>query len=176
MYKLNDFNLCEFLTWSPTRQRHCGSAQGHKARVSLKRLSVAIFVETYSLMSFATFSSQWQAPEFVGFQTSSPLSEKADIYALGYVFYFLLTRKEIFPNLSTTELFQHVQSGGVPEIQDEAILNSTHPFDVAMRHAMNMCLIFEPEKRPSARQVVDFLQQELSRLEANEKMKGLALT
>jgi Protein kinase domain len=36
MYKLNDFNMCKFLTWNPKRKQYCGYSYGYsEGRVSL---------------------------------------------------------------------------------------------------------------------------------------------
>jgi hypothetical protein len=42
MYKLNDFNLCKFLSWNPERKQYCGSSYGYSGgEVSLAQADFA---------------------------------------------------------------------------------------------------------------------------------------
>jgi serine/threonine protein kinase len=104
------------------------------------------------------FHNQWQAPE--QFLESAPLTHKADVYSLGNVFYFLLTGNKPFHHLDGYGAEAKICKGKRPII-DNSILNSTHPFHVSLRKAIDMCQVFDPEKHPDARSVVDFLQKAL---------------
>ena len=101
------------------------------------------------------FLKQWQAPE--QFLESAPLTHKADVYSLGNVLYFLLTGRGPFYGMSSSKAEKEIRKGHRPEI-DASILNSTHPFHVSLRKAIDMCMVFDPEKRPDARSVVAFLR------------------
>ena len=67
--------------------------------------------------------------------------------------------------MSTKEGIQKVVDGGRSEVTDEKILSSTHPYEKAMLKALDMCFVYDPEKRPSARAVAELLQRALETLE-----------
>jgi serine/threonine protein kinase len=105
------------------------------------------------------FHNQWQAPE--QFLKSAPLTHKADVYSLGNILYFLLTGNKPFHLLDPDKAEAKIRKGERPII-DEPILNSTHPFHVILRKAIDVCLEFNPEQRPDARSVVAFLRKSLA--------------
>jgi hypothetical protein len=45
---------------------------------------------------------------------------------------------------------------------DASILNSRHPFDVSLQKAIEMCRVYDPNKRPNAQSVATFLQKALA--------------
>jgi serine/threonine protein kinase len=135
MYKLNDFNVAKFLSWNTEKNQHCGQESGYS-------------------------TGRWQAPE--QYHETAPLSEKSDVYSLGNVLYYLLTEgTKPFHEMQGEDAFRHVAHGHTPKITDPKILNSTHPFHVNIMQAIQMCWIQDPEERPDARQVRDFLRPKL---------------
>lgn len=102
-----------------------------------------------------SFELQWQAPE--QFEAHYyHVSEKADMFSMGYVFYFLLTKKKPFYDMDGDSAHEMASKGRKPVLKD-SILKSKHPFDVAVRTIMDRCFELEPEKRPSSKEVRDYL-------------------
>jgi len=64
-----------------------------------------------------------------------------------------------FGDLTVKEAIAYVKSGGRVQVTHQA--RSTHPFEMAMLQAMEMCFVYEPEKRATASQVVQVLQRAL---------------
>merc|ERR1712151_1111177 len=89
-------------------------------------------------------------------------SEKVDIYSMGNIFYALLTNQYPWTRtkLDTKAIQKNIINGQRP-ILPIHIKNSTHPIDVAIRTAMNMCLIHNPNQRATAREIQSFLMFEL---------------
>jgi serine/threonine protein kinase len=133
---LNDFNLAKILTWNPVEQENCNVASGYSG-------------------------NRFQAPEQLN--EDSPRSEKLDVFALGNMLGFLLTQDGPFPDLSGDSVEEEVAKGRIWKITDPKILKSKHPFDVNVRKAMEMCLVVDPKKRPSAQTVADMLRKALSK-------------
>jgi serine/threonine protein kinase len=106
---------------------------------------------------------QWRAPEEYKYE---PETEKIDVFSLGYVLYFLLTYNLPFVDMKTEEANDHVAQGGRLIVTDEEILGSTHLFDMTVLKAMDMCFVYDPKKRPSAREVANFLNRAVQRIEA----------
>jgi len=103
---------------------------------------------------------QWHAPE--QYTKDVPLTEKADVYSLGAVLHFLLTKMSPFPGKERWEVTEILSNGGVLKLEDHTVLNSTHPFDVTVRQVVKMCLAVDPAERPSAREVADIIGKGLS--------------
>ena len=110
---------------------------------------------------------QWRAPEEYKYE---PETEKIDVFSLGYVLYFLLTGNLPFESMETEEANDYVAKGGRLKVTDEEILGSTHLFDVMVLKAMDMCFVYEPKERPSARDVADFLYRAVQRIEFESRM------
>lgn len=137
-YVLNDFNLARFITWDPIAKEYCGVADGFSG-------------------------GRYQAPEQLieDAEEDSPRTDKIDVFALGNVLGFLLTEEWPFPELSGDAVEEVLSKGAIWNITDPKILDSTHPFDVSVLKAREMCLQFDYRKRPQAQQVADFLRQAL---------------
>lgn len=116
---------------------------------------------------------QWRAPEEQVYSEKEsdenpPLvTEKVDVYGLGNILYRLLVGKGPWKRPGQTRLnaiekdqVAHLkrENGTLPYIPSE-VQNSNNPFIVRMREAMYQCYRFNPEQRPSAREIVAFLQR-----------------
>jgi serine/threonine protein kinase len=123
-YKLTDFNRARFLLWNTETNKHCGFTVGKNG-------------------------GQWRSPEEYAYMRET---EKVDVYSLGNILYFLLTKDFPWDDLPTKETAEKVKSGKQPRIPAE-ILESKHPYDKYMVEAMQMCFTHDQVKRPSAKQV-----------------------
>lgn len=133
VYKLNDFNQGRPLWRDPAGEQICEER--------------------------TQTDGEYQSPESE--QGTGEITEKADIYSLGYVFYFLLTGENPFHRMDPVQQQERRKMGTIPEIHDKSILTSTHPFDITVRKAMGMCLKYSPDDRPSAKEVAAFLLKAL---------------
>lgn len=123
-YKLTDFNRARFLLWNEETNKHCGFTVGKNA-------------------------GQWRSPEEYAYK---PETEKVDVYSLGNVLYFMLTKEIPWNDVKSKEISSKVKKGERPRIPAE-ILESTHPYDKYMVKAIQMCFTHDQLKRPSAKQV-----------------------
>lgn len=141
---LNDFNLAKFLSWDPVEQENCNVASGYSG-------------------------NRFQAPEQLN--KDSPRSEKLDVFALGNMLGFLLTQDGPFPDLSDESVEKEVAKGRIWKITDPKLLESKHPFDVNVRKAMEMCMVVDPKRRPSAQAVADMLRKALSKYNKSKRSR-----
>lgn len=83
-----------------------------------------------------------------------------DVYALGSLFYYLLTKQRVWEGMHDSKgqkkAREWIVQGKKPKI-DKRILGSKDPVDVALLKVYEMCTQYEPEKRASAEEVADYL-------------------
>ena len=87
-------------------------------------------------------------------------SEKVDIYSMGNIFYALLTKEEPFEDMES-KAAQHEVKHGRPSPISASVRNSTDPCTQALIKAAEMCWVYDPKERPSAREVESFLSRSL---------------
>lgn len=92
-----------------------------------------------------------------------PQTSAIDVYALGSILYEILTGKEVWYDTDTKKAQKRIRKGEQPKIPEE-LLESKHPVDMALKHAISMCYVFDPPKRAKSQDVSSFLQQKLSEL------------
>ena len=81
-----------------------------------------------------------------------------DVFALGSLFYYLLTGNRIWHGVDQKRARKNIIQGLKPKIE-KSILQSEDPVDVALLKAYEMCTEYEPDKRASAVEVSEFLDQ-----------------
>ena len=81
---------------------------------------------------------------------------------MGNIFYALLTNQYPWKEtkLDTNAILKNIINGQRP-ILPAYIKNSTHPIDVVIRTAMDMCFTYNPNQRATAREIQSFLMFEL---------------
>ena len=133
---MTDFNRVRFLTWNVRKDRQCGFTVGKNGGI-------------------------WRSPEEYNYEEET---EKVDVYSLGNVLYFMLTRQEPWNEIhSSREVYGLVKKGQRPEIPQE-ILQSNHPFDRYMIQALDMCYTHKKGERPSALEVANKLLEGIKEL------------
>eukprot|EP00934_Nitzschia_sp_Nitz4_P007369 Nitzschia sp. Nitz4//scaffold21_size171442//96770//98158//NITZ4_002172-RA/size171442-processed-gene-0.19-mRNA-1//1//CDS//3329542444//7359//frame0 len=135
IYRLNDFNRVRFLTWNSQTDEECGF------RVQKN-------------------GGNWRAPEEYDYKLET---EKVDVYSLGNVLYFLLTRGEPWDGYRSKQLYPKVIRGERPIIP-EHLKESDHPFNRFMIEAIQMAWTHKMKERPAALRVAEKLREGLQEL------------
>jgi serine/threonine protein kinase len=144
--KLNDFNIGVMIKYNISSHSQCG------------------FPSQYP-------NPQWRSPEEAA--QSLQLTEKVDVFSLGHIFFRLICGHEPWNKLekggkpSSSELTSKVKAGKLPRIP-EYVLNTKDPEIKAILEAMLACYTSDPTQRPSSREIVDFLDNELKKLSASK--------
>jgi hypothetical protein len=137
-YKLNDFNRARFLMWNQDENKQCGFKVGRNGGI-------------------------WRSPEEYGYKLET---EKVDVYSLGNVLYFLLTREYPWNDHDVKEVYEKVLNEKRPRMP-EKIVKSKDPFHKYMIEAIQMCFVHDPIKRPSAKMVAEKLAAGLDEMGKN---------
>lgn len=144
--KLNDFNIGVLRRWNTTSNKACGIPAQYP-------------------------NPQWRSPEEA--RREQNLTEKVDVFSMGHILFRLICGHEPWHKFEPggnvppkNVLNEKVSKGILPTIPD-AILNSSNPEVIAIRDAMLRCYTYDPERRPSARDIANSLQDTLTRLESS---------
>lgn len=86
-----------------------------------------------------------------------PETSAIDVWALGSILYTLLTGKEVWADMSTSMAQKYISKGKLPPI-NENTMNINDPVDIALKDAIELCWVFDPKERATAREVATFLQ------------------
>ena len=146
--RINDFNIAKMIKRNSTSGEQCGIPSHHYP------------------------NAQWRSPEEAN--ELNNLSVKADVFSLGHILYRIICSHEPWNKLEkrgrplSAELTMKVKAGMLPRIPEQ-VLQSNEPEIVAIREAMLMCWTFDPKKRPSSKDVATFLDDELTRLQMEQK-------
>lgn len=128
--KLNDFNRARFITFDEK------SGQGCPFRVGMN-------------------PGKYRSPEEYAFEDET---EKIDVYAMGNVFYSLLTELWPYHELSVEEAQDRIKNGKHPDVS--RFMNSTNPYEKILVNAIVMSWTKDPKKRPSSKDILSYLQTE----------------
>ena len=160
----NDFNIAIFRQWNKDTHEPCDFESQHP-------------------------SPQWRSPEEIrnyANMTHSKLTEKIDIYALGNIFHRLAVGERPWRkgHGSITKAYEKEieilkYNGTFPPVPDE-IRNSKDPGIQKLLNMSMLCYKFNPDERPTARQIVqnlDVFNKKASRivreLSKNRKITSL---
>lgn len=109
--------------------------------------------------SLQVTNPRWLAPEILKGNVASFAS---DIYAFGIVLWELLSWQLPWPDVNHWQIVNLIENGGRPEIPADARLpgpdTATWPDLSAYIHLITECWAHDPEKRPTAEEVVHRLR------------------
>ena len=126
---------------------------------------------------------QWRSPEeqvedeYESKHISPVVDEKIDVYAMGNVLYRLVAggspwKKKGSKGLSEEDKIFVARAkrynGTLPKVPDSAQLDD--PAIAALHEAMTMCYKFHPKERPSAAELVEFLEAAQKNISLTERM------
>lgn len=100
------------------------------------------------------------------------MTEKADVYSLGNIFYRFITNRQKYTTKTDEEKKKLVLSGHIPRIPSR-FRHSEDPAIQALIHVMKRCLVFDPKKRASASEVAEYLEEALAKIESGDKEQHL---
>jgi len=143
-WKLNDFNRCKFMR----RHRNkggpeTGDGDGNPCG-----------------FLFGINPGKSRSPEEYNYQEET---EKVDIYSLGNVFYTILTDEIPFDDVSSQQAVKDIKNGIRAKIPPR-LLKSEDPVDIALRTVVEQTWRQEPQDRPRARALADYLAKELEKI------------
>ena len=72
-------------------------------------------------------------------------------------------RKYDSSNLTHKQVRELIKKGERPQIPD-TLENSSNPFDIALLHAMDMCLKLDPSHRASSKEVYEYLSDQKKKI------------
>lgn len=129
-YKLSDFNRVRFLSWNPKTRNKCKFTVGKNG-------------------------GEYRAPEEYAYKEEN---EKVDVYSLGNVLYFLLTREEVWKGFSNKQVYDLVMKGKRPLFPD-SMKESEGIFETYMIKAIEAAWIHKPDQRPGALEVAKIIEE-----------------
>ena len=127
--KLIDYNRAEPLLYDPEGEEYCRFRNGKPG------------------------DGQYRAPEEI---RDHPLTEKIDVFALGNLFFALLTGRIVWEDYDFEEKHERIKWGEQQEIPE--IYHNDHGFLV---QAIHLCWTYKVDERPDIFQVVAFLEDAL---------------
>lgn len=149
---LNDFNRCRFITKVDPPTNYT-SINNDTSSVQVPSTLESCPVYIPSAPGIA------RAPEEYDM---TALSEKLDIYSGGNILYEIITGKHIWDDERNKNTRAAIQRGERPQVND-AIRNATGTVDAELMLLLDRVYEHDPNKRPSAKEVVDQLENMLDR-------------
>lgn len=92
-----------------------------------------------------------------------PLTPKMQVFSLGNILQSILTGERMWTGVEDDDARDRIQRGKRYRMA-RFVKKSTDPIDVALRKMARRCFAQDPEERPSAVGVADFLREQASRL------------
>jgi serine/threonine protein kinase len=162
-YKLNDFHMSSFLQINAATNQFCKGRNHVSSAVSVRNKWTGIV--TSSCLSVAVmhlFPQEylWRAPEESEKESELIDLKKVDVWMMAQTMFYVYTKNWLYegiPEKKALSMFHNQRLSAFPSHLDTKV-----PANAAMQSAISQCWAHDPEDRPSARQIRDFLLQELS--------------
>jgi serine/threonine protein kinase len=184
--KLNDFNQGFFLRHNKARKTPCGFQKEEYFNTG-KRWTKPEMSTPCAYNNFVRSRKTGRKIDARALEElmGMPLSEKIDIYGIGAMFYYLLTRNRPYAcqptqvcstdfmgrpqkTISTRKMMELKRANILPTLPTE-IANSTIPEIISIQHAMTLAFQRDPEKRPSAQFIANLLKETRDSLREKRK-------
>jgi len=146
--QLNDFNRAIMLQRNTTLSSSSTTTNTKNIHNQGRTSNACTFVMTHNY-------GTTRAPEEY---KHHPQTISVDVWSLGSIIHHILTGNKVWKELKKDKAQQSVIDGKLPRISS-VILNSTDPVDVLLMKARDMCYVYDPRKRATARQVAAFLHE-----------------
>ena len=88
-----------------------------------------------------------------------PQTAAVDVWALGSIIYHILTGKRVWKSQYIKRDAEQAMIRGELPVIDDSIKNSPDPVHQALLNAFYMCYTYNPQKRPSAKEVARYLEE-----------------
>eukprot|EP00566_Odontella_aurita_P011879 CAMPEP_0113531968 /NCGR_PEP_ID=MMETSP0015_2-20120614/3789_1 /TAXON_ID=2838 /ORGANISM="Odontella" /LENGTH=383 /DNA_ID=CAMNT_0000430859 /DNA_START=455 /DNA_END=1606 /DNA_ORIENTATION=- /assembly_acc=CAM_ASM_000160 len=93
-------------------------------------------------------------------------SEKVDVYSMGNIYYSLLTELWPYEKIKTKTAQEKIMNEERPPLDN---LDGEDPAVIALAAAMKKCWIQDPKRRATAREVQQYLTEEVAKIEGKER-------
>lgn len=158
IFKLNDFNHAQPNTFTKNKMKN---------ELCLRDWTA---MRMWKGRSFEEHLRQVADPRLEPFR-----GDKTDIYQMGNLLYTILTELYLFeePELLTVDETTEALVAGKRSPYPSEIKNSTNTAHVAVKAAIDLCWIEKWDKRPSAREISEYLMEQLRAIteEANPDLR-----
>jgi len=158
-YKLNDFNRGRLLAWNQKSNQPCRyKVDNNKGTVSTTYIIILykFFFDRLiptSWLSYLPETLKNRSPEEYKYTGQD---EKIDIYSMGNIFYYMITFQKPYHDEDSAKARDKIIRGNFLSMEEDIVIQT--PVDKALKRAMQMCHVYNPRKRATAKQVQDFLR------------------
>ena len=148
VYKLNDFHLTKYTEHIPRTKKVCPLENANSyPKIHAPEEYIGVAIRDYNIDG-----------------------QKADVYMLGNIMYNVLTNKWTYENVNRAEATKRLIHGITPDIPSAILAENKTDVSVnALLRGIQMCWTANVLHRPTARQVTNFLHNQLRKILRREQ-------